>query len=90
MSTIEKETGLFTKRTLLGFVCFIVFIVVLAVLFPFDHYRNGINNYQKKDYPAAYASLAKVRLEDPNFVRAAAILVKIKPKMDSLRRTEKL
>jgi hypothetical protein len=90
MSTTEKEKGLFCKRTLLGFTGFIVFIIVLALLFPFDYYRNGIANYQNKDYRAAYASLAKVRLEDPHYVQAAAILVKIKPKMDSLQRIEKL
>ena len=90
MSTTEKEKGLFCKRTLLGFIGFIVFIIVLALLFPFNHYRNGIANYQNKDYTAAYASLTKVGLEDPNYVQAAAMLVKIKPKMDSLQRMKKL
>lgn len=90
MSTTAKEKGLFSKRTLLGFVGFIVFIIALALLFPFNYYRNGMANYHKKDYKAAYASLAKVKLEDPNYVQAAAVLVKIKPKMDSLQHLEKL
>jgi hypothetical protein len=90
MSTIEKEKSLFRKRTLLGFVGFTVFIVVLSILFPIDHFRYGVENYHKKNYEAAYTSLTKIRLEDPNYGRAAAILVEIKPKVDSLQRVNDL
>ncbi|MBT1706642.1 hypothetical protein KK062_00325 [Fulvivirgaceae bacterium PWU5] len=90
MSTPEKEKSLFSKRTLLGFVGFTVFIVVLSILFPIDHFRYGVENYNKKNYEAAYTSLTKVRQEDPNYGRAAAILVEIKPKVDSLQRVDEL
>lgn len=88
MSIPEKKKMSLGKKILLGFVGVIVLIVILSNLFPVDYYKDGMERYDKKDYKTAYEKLGKVKSDDPNYEKVAAILAEIKPKVDSLQAIE--
>lgn len=65
-----------------------LFICTLALIFPVDYYKEGINYYNNQNYTKAYEYLGKVEANDPNYNDAVSKREALKPIIDSLNFVE--
>lgn len=72
------------KKILIGIGALLGFLILIAILFPLDYYKEGVDSYNKKDYKKAYEFLSNVKPEDENYRDAIAKINEIKPIVDSL------
>ncbi|GAB1347583.1 hypothetical protein MASR1M29_23850 [Cloacibacterium normanense] len=79
----KKKKSIF-KKILIGIGALIAFLILMAILFPLDYYKEGMDAYNKKDYKKAYEYLNNVKPEDKNYSDAIAKINEIKPIVDSL------
>ena len=76
------------KKILIGIGVLIGFLILMAILFPLDYYKEGVDSYNKKDYKKAYEYLSNVKPDDKNYSDAIAKINEIKPIIDSLELAE--
>ena len=88
----KKKTSLL-KKILLGIAAFFGFFLLLgifgAIFFPIDHYKEGIDAYNKRDYQKAFDNLNHVKQDNKNYNDAITKIQEIKPIIDSLEKLAK-
>ncbi len=88
MDTKQKKP--IWKKLLIGFGIFIVVLFTLPFIFPTDHYKEGIDSYNKQNYQKALYSFNNVKSEDKNYNDAISKIKEIKPIVDSLNKQAEL
>lgn|GEM_PF-4178641 len=56
----------------------------MPFLFPIDYYKNGLDYYNKEDYPSAFRNFSLVGPDDKHYKDATEKIKEIKPIIDSL------